>query len=177
MREVALQPVEAARTAGFEGILREHQSMVFSIAYHFLQDTGAAEEVAQDVFLQLYRKLPELESPAHVLFWLRKTACHRSIDRSRRRLARPQVSLESLPEQVSTARWNDPWLSRRLRGLVASLPERMGMVLILRFQEDLEIEEIAGVLGIPAGTVKSRLQRALAKLREKAGRLLGEASL
>jgi RNA polymerase sigma-70 factor, ECF subfamily len=172
-----LEGAATGGVAGFEDLVREHQSMVFSIAYHFLQDPGAAEEVAQDVFLQLYRKLPDLESAAHVVFWLRKTACHRSIDRTRRRLRRRQVSLETVGELPSAARWGDPWMSRRLREMVGALPERMRMVLILRFQEELELNEIASVLGIPEGTVKSRLQRAVAKLREKAGRWLGEASV
>ena len=52
----------------FAGVLRTYQSMVFSIAYHFLRDRGAAEEVAQDVFLELYRRLGELAGDEHICF-------------------------------------------------------------------------------------------------------------
>ena len=52
---------EAASEMTFAEVLRANQSMVFSLAYHFLRDPGAAEEVAQDVFLRLYRKIDELE--------------------------------------------------------------------------------------------------------------------
>src|SRR5579862_3346329 len=71
---------EAVPELIFSEMLRANQSMVFSLAYHFLRDSGAAEEVAQDVFLQLYRKLGELEDAKHVTFWLRKVTSHRAID-------------------------------------------------------------------------------------------------
>ena len=66
---------------------------------------------------------------------------------------------------------------RRLRQLIASLPEKQRMVVVLRYQEDLEPEEIARVLHMPVGTVKSQLQRSLAVLREKVTRTMGMVSL
>lgn len=148
--------------------------MVFSVAYHYLHDRPLAEEVAQDVFLQLHRHLGSLESPAHVANWLRKVAVHRSIDAGRKRKLRPQVSLEDVPEQSVPAARGDPVLSEKLRQLVASLPEKARMVVVLRYQEEMGPDEIARVMGIPCGTVKSQLQRALAILREKVERTLGE---
>lgn len=157
----------------FTALVKEHQAMVFSLAYHYLQDRALAEEIAQDVFLLLHRRLDTLESPAHAANWLRKVATHRSIDAARRRKLRPQVSLEEAPELSVSASPGDPVLSERLRQMVASLPDKARMVVVLRYQEELELEEIAGVLGIPIGTVKSQLQRALALLRIKMQRTLG----
>jgi RNA polymerase sigma-70 factor (ECF subfamily) len=65
-------------------------------------------------------------------------------------------------------------LSERLRRLVASLPEKQRMIVILRYAEDLDPNEIGELLGMSAGTVRSDLHRALALLREKAPRVLGE---
>jgi RNA polymerase sigma-70 factor (ECF subfamily) len=163
----------AAVVADFPALVREHQSMVFSIAYHYLHDRSVAEEVAQDVFLQLYRNLPAMESAGHVANWLRKVVTHRSIDAGRRNRLYPRVSLENVPEPAAAARPSDPMLGRRLRQLVASLPEKARMVVVLRYQEDLALEEIAEVLNMPVGTVKSQLQRALALMRGKAGPILG----
>jgi RNA polymerase sigma-70 factor (ECF subfamily) len=160
--------------ADFANLVREHQSMVFSVAYHYLRDRALAEEVAQDVFLQLHRNMDALESPEHVLHWLRKVAAHRSIDAARRRRLRPQVSLEDAPELSVRQDPADPALSRRLREMVASLPEKARMVVLLRYQEDMGPDEIAGVLDMPVGTVKSQLQRALEMLRRKAAVMLGE---
>jgi RNA polymerase sigma-70 factor (ECF subfamily) len=154
----------------FAALVREHQAMVFSIALHYLRDRSAAEELAQDVFLQLHRSMADLKSAEHAAHWLRKVAVHRSIDYSRRNRLRPQVGLEDAPEPATPAAEGDPMLSERLRRLVASLPEKPRMVMILRFQEDLEPEEIAQTLGMPVRTVKSHLYRSLAMLREKAGR-------
>jgi RNA polymerase sigma-70 factor, ECF subfamily len=153
--------------AAFAEIVHEHQAMVFSLAYHFLNDVSLAEELAQEVFLQLYQSLSKIESPAHLLFWLRKVTSHRCIDWARRQNTRRQLSLEDVPELPAPASTSDPILARKLRQLVAALPEKSRMIVTLRFQEGLQLAEIAEVLEMPINTVKSQLQRSLAKLHEK----------
>lgn len=157
------------RTIGvdLEQLVREHQAMVFSLAYHFLRDRARAEDLAQDVFLHLHQKLQELESPAHVKFWLRRVTAHRCIDESRRAKFRNGPGLESVPEPSVPATGGDFLRADALRKLVASLPEKARFVVILRYQEDLEPGEIAEILNLPLGTVKSQLHRALAVLRRK----------
>src|SRR5437773_7979815 len=100
----------------FEALVRQHQAMVFSIAIHFLQDRSAAEELAQDVFLQLYRHLDALESANHVTFWLRRVTAHRCIDHRRRRRF-PLLSLDNVAEPAAPSSPADPLLTRRLRAL------------------------------------------------------------
>lgn len=170
---VASQKV-AAEPDVFSGVLRQHQPMVFSIAWHFLRSREAAEEVAQDVFLQLYRSIHELSSEAHITFWLRKVTSNRCIDYVRKRKLQPAVGLDNVPEPSIGGEPGDPLLNRRLRALIASLPETPRIVMVLRYQEDLMPEEIAKVLDMPVRTVKSHLQRSLALLREKIGRSMGE---
>ena len=144
--------------------------MVFSIAYHFLRDRTAAEDLGQDVFLHLYQNLEQLESPAHVKFWLRRVTAHRCIDESRRRKLRAGPALEQIPERAAPPEAGDFLLSGALRKMVASLPEKARLVVILRYQEDLEPTEIAEILDLPLSTVKSQLHRALAVLRGKLAR-------
>lgn len=151
--------------------------MVFSIAYHFLHDRALAEEIAQEIFLQLHKHLGSLESPEHLLYWLRRSTSNRCIDCARHRKLAPQIGLESVPEPATVDTPGDPMMARRLRQLVASLPPKQRMVVVLRYQEDLEPEEIARVLNIPLGTVKSQLQRSLAILREKVARTMGMVNL
>jgi RNA polymerase sigma factor (sigma-70 family) len=86
----------------------------------------------------------------------------------------PRIGLDRIAEPASTAVQPDPMLSRTLRQLVASLPENWRAVIVLKYQEDLENEEIARTLGMPVGTVKSQISRALDFLREKASRVMGE---
>jgi RNA polymerase sigma-70 factor (ECF subfamily) len=158
----------------FASVLRAQQSMVFSIAYHFLRDRSAAEEVAQDVFLQLHKRFDEFESDAHISFWLRKVASHRSIDYARKQKSRAAVGLDSVPVPSVDGEPEDHFMNRRLQTLIASLPEKPRMVMILRYQEDMMPEEIASAIDMPVRTVKSHLQRSLAMLREKIDRSMGD---
>ncbi len=160
----------------FDALMRQHQSLVYSLAYHFLHNREVAEEVAQEVFLSLHRNLRNIQSPAHALFWLRKVTVQRAIDEGRRRTRRPQVALEDVAEPAAQIQPQDPMLRETLRRLIATLAEAPRAVMILRYQEDLDPAEIAEILGMPVATVKSHLQRSLALLREKfARRSMGEA--
>ena len=141
--------------------------MVFSIALRYLRDRQGAEELAQDVFLQLYQQLGRIESPAHATWWLRRAICHRSIDEVRKRNLRPRVGLESIPEPAGHEAQPDHLLRDRLRQLVGTLPEKARAVVLLRYQEDLDPGEIAEILEMPVSTVKSHLHRSLAVLRGK----------
>jgi RNA polymerase sigma-70 factor (ECF subfamily) len=161
----------------FEEIVRQHQGMVFSMACHFLRDRSLAEELAQEVFLNLHQNLRSIKSPEHLVFWLRKVTSHRCIDQSRRLKVRPQVSLEDVPEPAVDATENDLFLSEMLRRVVDTLPEKARLVVILRYQEDLDPGEIASVLDMPLNTVKSHLRRSLSSLRDKLSRTLGEVTI
>ncbi len=153
----------------FAELVEVHQAMVFSLAYHFLRDRVAAEEIAQDVFVELHRRLGQLDSAEHVVFWLRRVTANRCIDAARQSKRRPEVPLDSMPDSAVSLAQTDLWLSERLRRLVASLPEKARIVVLLRYQEDLDPLEISKLLDMPVNTVKSHLQRALVLLRQKAG--------
>jgi RNA polymerase sigma-70 factor (ECF subfamily) len=161
--------------AAFEEIMKRHQSMVYSLCYHFLHDSCRAEEAAQDVFVRLHRNMASIRSASHLVRWLRKVAYHRCIDESRKMPDLPPLALQEIENWPSHDHGTDPWLSRRLRLMVASLPKDARMVVILRFQEDLDLSEIAETLEIPLNTAKSRLLRSLDILREKLGRYAGDA--
>ena len=141
--------------------------MVFSIAYHFFHDRTVAEDASQDVFLRLYQNLHAIKSSAHLVQWLRQVTSRRCIDLARRSPVHAPLSLEDAPEPVVDDDSPDLLLSRKLRRVVAALPEDARIVVILRYQEDLSLVEIAEILEIPINTVKSRLQRSLAHLRER----------
>jgi RNA polymerase sigma-70 factor, ECF subfamily len=174
---VTLQRSRDGDGGAFAGLIREHQAMVYSIAWNFLHNRTAAEDLAQDVFLHLYRNLSAIESPRHLTHWLRKVAIHRCIDQVRQKKATRLIALESVQEPGTESVHRDPLLAAHLRRLVGGLPPRPRMIVVLRYQEDLEPAEIAGLLEIPVGTVKSSLHRALALLRGKMERAGKEISL
>ena len=153
----------------FERLVDEHQSMVFSLAWRMTGDRGLAEEVAQDVFLELDSNLGKMESPEHAMYWLRRVAMSRSTDALRRRKVRG-VDLWVEVEEQHGAPLEDRQspLGTRLEQLLATLPEAQRAALVLRYQEDLSPEEIAATVEAPVATVKSNLQRGLKLLRAKA---------
>ena len=159
------------KTPPFAEIVRQHQAMVFSIGWHFLRDRSTAEDLAQDVFLSLHRNLGSIESPSHLTNWLRQAMTRRCIDWSRRSAQRKRISLESVPEPSEPANSKDPLMTTRVDRAIAKLPERSRMMVILRYQEDLDPMEIAEALAVPVGTVKSTLHRALKVLKARLERI------
>ena len=158
----------------FGDIVRRHQGMVFSLALHMLRSRAAAEDLAQDVFLELYRNLRRIESSAHVMWWLRRVTSHRCIDELRRARHRMELPMDDVPDCGASPRPREVFLEGQLQRLVARLPPRPRMVIVLRYQEELEPSEIAETLDMPVNTVKSHLRRSLAVLR--AGLLREEQS-
>jgi RNA polymerase sigma-70 factor (ECF subfamily) len=152
----------------FAALVAEHESMVFSIAWHFFGDRNRGEEIAQDVFLQLYRHLEKIESRAHLLFWLRQVTSRRCIDEVRRAGPR-RVSLDDAQEVAVAPAVSDTLASRRLREMVAELPARQRLIVTMRYQEDLDPSDIGRIVGLPVNTIKSHLHRALLALRKKVG--------
>jgi RNA polymerase sigma-70 factor, ECF subfamily len=164
----ALERAREGDEHAFGSLVREHESMVYSIAFHALRDAARAEEIAQEVFLQLYRTMERIESPSHLVHWLRRTTGHRVIDEIRTPRDRA-VSLELVEEPRAEQRQGDPLLRERLRALVAELPGPQRVTLVLRFGEEMGIAEIAESLGMPLNSVKSHLRRGLGKLRARLG--------
>jgi len=159
----------------FEFLVDEHQAMVYSLAFRMTGDRGLAEEISQDVFLELDRNLPRIEGPDHAKAWLRRVTMSRSTDALRRRRVRGTDLWVELEEQhgMEAEERSSP-LSVRLERLLTTLPEAQRSALILRYQEEMLPEEIAELLQTPVATVKSQLQRGLKLLRAKATSQLKE---
>jgi RNA polymerase sigma-70 factor, ECF subfamily len=161
----------------FRALVEQHSSMVFSVALRLLGDRGLAEEVAQDVFLELHSWLPRLESVDHVKYWLRRVATHRATDAIRRRKVRPEGTADEWEEKhdrPASLGADDSPMSVAMERMLMSLPESQRTVLVLRYGEDLSPEEIAKTTGDPVATVKSHLQRGLQLLRRKGSVVLKE---
>lgn len=169
----ALARAQRGELAAFRDLIRAYQDAVYSLALRMLKVPEDAEELAQDVFVAAHRHLGKITSEAHLLFWLRRTVCHRAIDRLRRRPAHPPVPLDGTEEVPLADAHRDPLLERRLREMVLRLPPMARAVILLRYQEDLDPAEIAKTLGMPLNTVKSHLKRSLASLRRDCDELAG----
>ena len=153
----------------FTDIVNQHEAMVFSIALHAIGKREIAEEIAQEVFLQLYRSLDRIGSDEHLTNWLRRTATHRTLDYCRTRSKASFTAIDSVPEPSVEHFEPDPLLGDLLRKHLRALPSAHRMIVVLRFGEQMKLKEIAASLDMPLNTVKTNLRRALTRLRELIG--------
>jgi RNA polymerase sigma-70 factor, ECF subfamily len=166
-----LADAQGGSEQAFARLVRSHEGSVYSLALRALRNAAEAEELAQDVFLQLYLDLHRIETMDHLRYWLRRTASHRVIDRLRQRERRPtshgpvEEACDAAADGFLAPAQHDPLLARRLERLLSELPGAPRLALILRYQEDLDPIDIARVLDISVNTVKSHLKRSLARLR------------
>lgn len=165
----ALDRARHGDLAAFDELLREHESRVFSMALRFTGQRADAEELTQDVFVELHRSLPRISDREHLVRWLLRTVTHRCLNRLRHDRRRPQlVPMESMPvasEPTAPVQESDPLVGARLRQLLLELSPEARAVVLLRFQEDLDPTGIAAVLSMSVNTVKSHLRRSLEWLR------------
>ncbi len=153
--------------AAFATLVRAHQGSVFSIGLRMLNRRDLAEDLAQDVFLQLYRKLDSIETLEHLGFWLRRVASNLAIDRLRRAPYSATQPLDAAMEPAADVAPEDPLLTRELGRLLDELSPPARAVMVLRYQEDRDLAEIAQTLEMPLNTVKSHVKRSLTALRSR----------
>lgn len=167
MIDTPLARARGGDPGAFAEIVRAHQGSVFSIGYRMLNRRDAAEDLAQDVFLQLYRKLHHIESQDHLGFWLRRVAANLAIDWLRRL---PHTTTQPLEEGEAVAapqKDDDMLMSRQLDKLLGELSPAARAVMLLRYQEDLDVAEVGAALDMPVNTVKSHIKRSLTQLRSR----------
>ena len=157
--------------------MRTYQSSVYAVTRHYFRDIEEARDVAQDVFVRLYERLDSVVSSETFKAWLLQMARNASLDRLRRIKARPPASDVS-PEDVMLASGDDPERNadeeareRLLRRAVAELSERSREILLLKEIQGMKFEEVAELLRLPLGTVKSRSNRARIELAAAVRRL------
>ena len=172
----------AGDVTGFEQIVRHYSSMVFCLASR-LVGVSEAEDVVQETFLRAYRGLESFRGEASLKTWLyaialnRVRARHGALVRMRELFASKKVTqddeldrtIEEAPDPSATPEENALTAERRrrLREAIRALPEEFKNAVILRDLEGLSYQEVAEVLCVPVGTVRSRIARGRALLSER----------
>ena len=151
--------VEAARSGDFDKIYDRYADWIGTLAYRFSSNREDALDVVQDTFAYFFRKLPGFELRSSLKTFFYPVVKHLALSKkhSTRRLF-------PLPEGVDVVAGKTG--NSHLSDLLESLPEGQQEVVLLRFLEGLDLNEIAEALSIPLGTVKSRLHVALGTLRK-----------
>jgi RNA polymerase sigma-70 factor (ECF subfamily) len=151
-----------------EAVFRRYSGPVYSVALRVLRDTGQAEDILQEVFLQLWRKPAAfVQNRGSLGAWLVVIARNRSIDVLRRRKPSDSVDDVVLTSPVNVADEAERNIAmQRVRAVIANLPEEQRRTLDLAYFEGLSHTEIASRTGDPLGTVKTRIRQALITLRK-----------
>jgi RNA polymerase sigma-70 factor (ECF subfamily) len=177
----AVRRVQAGDTEAFEPLVEKYKRKVFRLAYQVLRDQEEALDVAQEAFVKAFRALPAFKGDSAFYTWLFRITMNVALDRKRQRATRAK-SLGA--EDVAPEEWERTAMStdpdpedvaagvetrERIRKGLDSLSEHHRTIVILSDIEGLQYREIAEVLGIPMGTVMSRLHHARKRLREVLG--------
>lgn len=165
----------------FDALLRPHLDRLYRLAFRLCGNRPDAEDLVQDVLVKAYRRRAELARIDELSPWLGRVLYHRFVDQHRSRTRRRlhvvagadqrgglpdpvEIAADPSPgpEQAASRRDN----IRRLEAAIARLSEEHRTVLLMHDTEGYKLEEIQKITGTPVGTVKSRLHRARARLRE-----------
>jgi len=145
----------------FETLYHRHRDWVHRLAWRFTGNRQDALDVLQETFTYLFRKLPDLQLTASMTTFLYPVVKHLSLNIRRRRTGQADEDvLAAIPDSAAA-----PTSRAELAAALAALPAEQREVVLMRFVDDMSLEEIAQALKVPTGTVKSRLHRALESLR------------
>ncbi|MFJ5921942.1 SigE family RNA polymerase sigma factor [Kitasatospora sp. NPDC092948] len=162
----AAAPDEARDIAEFTAYVRERRASLYATAYHLTGDRYEAEDLLQSALFSTYRAWGRITDKAAVGGYLRRTMTNLHISAWRRRKVN-EYPTEELPEQAGdTDAMGGTELRTVLWQALAKLPENQRTMLVLRYYEGRTDPEIADILGISVGTVKSSIWRALRRMRD-----------
>jgi RNA polymerase sigma-70 factor, ECF subfamily len=177
----AVRRVQAGDREAFEPLVEKYKRKVFRLAYQVLRDQEEALDTAQEAFVKAFRALPAFKGDSAFYTWLFRITMNVALDRKRQRSTRAKsLGADDVPpeewERTATSTDPDPEdvatgaeRRERIRKGLESLSEHHRAIIILSDIEGLQYREIAEVLGIPMGTVMSRLHHARKRLREVLG--------
>jgi RNA polymerase sigma-70 factor (ECF subfamily) len=161
----------------FNQLVLLYQSMAYNVAYRVLSDPDSAADATQDAFLSAFRAMRQFRGGSFKA-WLLRIVTNACYDQLRVRQRRPTNSLDDLPvESDHISYLHDPAegpdelverqeLNETIQGGISTLPAEQRVILVLSDVQGLSYQEIAQITGLSLGTVKSRLSRARAKLRD-----------
>src|SRR4051795_1266865 len=166
--------------AAWEAIVRQHWRKVFNVAYKFVGKHDEAEDLTQDIFLKIFKALGTFDRRANFQTWIisiSRNLCidhYRSVRKERQTIARDVDSTELQPattERGPYAQAEHQDLRAQLRVALEALPITLRTAVVLRDLQELSYQEIADRLGLPEGTVKSRINRGRIELAHQLRRL------
>ncbi|MCP4581368.1 MAG: RNA polymerase sigma factor [candidate division Zixibacteria bacterium] len=148
----------------FNELVCRHQNFIYKLAWGYLNEKEAAKDATQDVFIKAYQGLPYFQSDSQFTTWLYRICKNHCLNLLRRQKRESELELDR-PNNTES----DLPMKLGLKKMIANLSEEYREIIILRYYQDLKYDQIARLLDIPLSTVKIRLHRAKAELKNLAG--------
>jgi RNA polymerase sigma-70 factor, ECF subfamily len=164
-----VRAAQAGSAEAMEGLFRLHWRQAHRAAYLVTGDATAAEDIAQESLLAAIRALESFDRRRPFGPWLHRIVVNRASDFARSRALRREVAAEAAPDRPAPGDPPPRPYSDQLAAAIARLGPEQRAVVVLRYLLDYTPGEIAALLGLPRGTVNSRLRRALDALAEELG--------
>ena len=169
--QVLVKRAQQEDAEAFGHLVKVYQGQVYRLALHMGLSPDDAEEAAQEAFLAAWKGLPRFRGDSRFSTWLYQLTTHAAIDLLRReKKYRDNADIEDVTLSDTAASPQEVVEKQEIRdavqGALQVLSPQAREILLLRYQVELGYEEIGTVLGLPNGTVKSRINRAKAQLRE-----------
>jgi RNA polymerase sigma-70 factor (ECF subfamily) len=161
----------AGDVAAFGELVRRHRDRMWAVALRTLGDREEAADALQDAFVSAFRAAGRFRGDAAVTTWLHRIVVNACLDRVRRRQARPTVALPEVETAATALAPPDSDTALTVRSALAQLPAEQRIPLILLDVEGYSVAEIAQMLGVAEGTIKSRCARGRARLAVTLGHL------
>lgn len=165
--DAIVQLIQAGRAEeAFERLVPAFRRRVFGLAYSLLRDRGAAEDLAQEVFVKLWRALPRYDGRGQLSTWIYAITRNAAISALRARRGAVSMSDPAVFEEAEhrSATFDPAPEDSTLWRQVEALPEKQRQAVILYYQDERSVDEVAALMGLPVNTVKTHLHRARASL-------------
>lgn len=162
-------------SAGLDGLLRDHYSLIRAVCRRILQHDSDADDATQNALISIVRGYDSFDHRSSISTWIYRIATNAALDEMRRRQRRPMPLGSATLDSVEGAdtrdldRFHEIDAVDQLSQALAQIPEEYRVALVLRDVADLEYEEIGQVLGVPIGTVRSRIARGRGRLADILG--------
>jgi len=168
--EISVRLAREQWTEAFNLVVARYQDKVFRLAYSMLGDRSAAEETVQETFIRIWRGLPNYRGASSVSTWVFSIARNTCLTALQSTGKRKMLSLD-MPKVRAAAEERDAALPQRGSGidlqlLLSRLPEKYRQILVLFYLEERSYVEVARILNLPMGTVKTNIHRARQELAE-----------
>ncbi len=164
--------IRAGDESAFNELVRTYQKPVYQVAYRILNSHEDAEDVAQEVFIQAFRRIGDFRGDSSLFTWIYRIAVNAALNAQRKKKVNRLLSLESIgfalssrqPSQDQKMERDELW--KTIAAAVERLPEKQKIVFTLRYEHNLSHAEIARILDRDEGTVRANYHQAIRKLRK-----------